>query len=137
MLDVGNEQSVSGAAWDGAELTAVLPDGMADFFASQGPTAVHPDCRRAYRRIYLRGKAIVQLSERSLGVYTVDASRKGIRFYSPIQLLPKLRVGLRIPTVKEMPIEIVRCRRVKENCYDCGAVFVIEPGKSNSNFTTN
>jgi hypothetical protein len=85
-------------------------------------------CRRAFPRIYMRGKAILQLDNRYLGVYTVDASRRGIRFICPVQLLPKLRVLLRIPNVKEFPIQIVRCLRFDECCYDCGAVFVAEPG---------
>lgn len=126
MLDLSDEQRVNDASWEEADLKAQLPEEMTDFFSYQGPTPVHPNCRRAYRRIYLRGKAVLDVDERCLGVYTVDASRQGIRFFSPIQLLPKLRVRLRLPKVREFQVEVVRCRRLGERCYDCGAVFVLE-----------
>jgi hypothetical protein len=105
-----------------------LPKQLKDFFEKKGPLLARVGCRRAVPRVHMRGKAILQLDDRYLGVYTVDASRRGIRFISPIQLLPKLRVLLRIPNVKEFEIEIVRCRRFEECSYDCGAVFVVDPG---------
>jgi hypothetical protein len=105
---------------------------MQDFFEKKGPLPARVGCRRAVPRFYMRGKAVLQLDDRYLGVYTVDASRRGIRFISPVQLLPKLRVVLWIPNTKEFQVEIVRCRRFDEYCYDCGAVFVAEPGFINS-----
>jgi hypothetical protein len=72
----------------------------------------------------LRGKAILRCDDRLMGVYTVDASRKGIRFLSPIQLLPKLHVWLRLPNVQDFEIEVVRCCRFEERSYDCGAIFI-------------
>lgn len=96
---------------------------MTDFFQREGPLPARVDCRRAYPRFYMRGKAILCWDDKLFGVYTVDASRKGIRFFCPIQLLPRLRVHLRIPKVQEFQVEIVRCCRLDECCYDCGAVF--------------
>jgi PilZ domain len=126
MLDLGNEQNLSTVSWDTVEMTARLPSEMPNFFEQEGPLPVRPDCRRAYPRFYLRGKAILRLDSRLFGVYTVDASRRGIRFISPIQLLPKLRVWLRLPKIKEFQVEIVRCRRFEECCYDSAGVFVLE-----------
>ena len=125
MLDLSHEKDVSDVSWDSVEFTAQIPEKMTDFFEQQGPTPVRVGCRRAYRRFYLRGKAILAVDNKYLGVYTVDASRKGIRFFSPIQLLPKLRVRLQLPEVQEFQVEIVRCRRLEERCYDCGAIFVL------------
>jgi hypothetical protein len=105
---------------------------MKDFFEKKGPLPARVGCRRAFPRVYMRGKAVLQLDDRYLGVYTVDASRRGIRFISPVQLLPKLRVLLRIPNVKEFHVEIIRCRRFDECSYDCGAAFVVEPGQNRS-----
>jgi hypothetical protein len=99
---------------------------MKDFFEKEGPLPARVGCRRAFPRFYMRGKAIICLDDRYFGVYTVDASRRGLRFISPIQLLPKLRVWVQLPKVKEFPVEIVRCRRFGECCYDCGSVFVVE-----------
>ncbi len=124
MLDLGHEQRVADAFWDQVELTARIPAQMTDFFQREGPLPARVGCRRAYPRFYLRGKAILRLDEKYLGAYTVDASRSGIRFFSPIQLLPKLRVHLRLPEIREFQVEVVRCCRLDESCYDCGAVFV-------------
>jgi hypothetical protein len=124
MLDLTDEQTVTDAAWDALELTARIPEKMPDFFERTGPTPTRLGCRRAYRRFYLRGKAILRCDDKLLGVYTVDASRKGIRFLSPIQLLPKLHVWLQLPNVQEFEAEIIRCCRLEERAYDCGAVFI-------------
>jgi hypothetical protein len=124
MLDLGNGEKVSDVSWDALELTARIPASMPDFFEKKGPTPTRVGCRRAYRRFYLRGKAILRSDNKVFGVYTVDASRKGIRVLSPIQLLPKLHVWLQLPDVQEFEIEIVRCCRFEERCYDCGAVFI-------------
>jgi hypothetical protein len=125
MLDLGDEQDVSNPAWNALELTARIPASMPDFFEKKGLTPTRVGCRRAYRRAYLRGKAVLHCDDgKSLGVYTVDASRKGIRFLSPVQLLPKLHVWLQLPDVREFEVEIVRCCRLEERSYDCGAVFI-------------
>jgi len=124
MLDLNDEQIAGDAFWDQVELTARIPVEMTDFFQREGPLPARMKCRRAYPRFYMRGIAILRLDERCLGVYTVDASRSGIRFFSPIQLLPDFRAHLRLPKVQEFQIEVVRCCRLDERCYDCGAIFV-------------
>jgi hypothetical protein len=124
MLDLGNGEKVSDVSWDALELTARIPASMPDFFEKKGPTPTRIGCRRAFRRFYLRGKATLRCDNKLFGVYTVDASRKGIRILSPIQLLPKLHVWLQLPDVQEFEIEIVRCCRFEERCYDCGAIFI-------------
>jgi hypothetical protein len=127
MLDLSHEQVGKCVSWDTVEATARLPEHMTNFFEMKGPLPARAGCRRAVPRFYMRGKAVLQLEDRYLGVYTVDTSRRGIRFISPIQLLPKLRVVLWVPNVKELQVEIVRCQRFGERCYDCGGVFVGEP----------
>ena len=77
------------------------------------------------RKLVERGKGILQRNDSYLGVYTADASRQGICFLSPVQLLPKERCRIRLPKTKEFQIEIVRCRRVDEACFECGAMFVL------------
>lgn len=124
MLDLGHEQRVSDSFWNTVELKAQLPEEITDFFEKVGPTPVHPNCARAYRRMYLRGKAILEYDKSSIGVYTADASRNGIRFFSPIQLFPKRRGRLRLPNAAQFQVEIIRCQRLDRSCYDCGAVFV-------------
>lgn len=125
MLDLGNEQSVIDAIWDEVELKPCLPDELQDFFDQHGTLESRPGCRRAYLRFYLRSKAILQWHEAQMGVYTADASRQGLCFLSPVQLLPKERCRIRLPRTKEFQIEVVRCRRIAEGCYECGAMFVL------------
>jgi hypothetical protein len=124
MLDLGDGQAVSDVSWNTLELKARIPASMPDFFGRKGPTPTRIGCRRAFRRFYLRGKAVLRCDEKLLAVYTVDASRNGIRILSPIQLLPKLHVWLQLPDVQEFEIQIVRCCRLEERSYDCGAIFL-------------
>ena len=131
MLDLSNDQGVMKAAWEKVELKTCLPDEMKDFFDQHGAVPAHPGCRRAYHRFFLRGKGILQRNDTYLGVITADASRQGLRFFAPVQLLPKERCRIRLPKTKEFQIEIVRCRRVSELCYECGAMFVLGTIPSN------
>jgi hypothetical protein len=110
-----------------------LPDEMSGFFDQHGTLQARPGCRRAYLRFYLRSKAILQRDENYLGVYTVDASRQGLCFLSPVQLLPKERCRIRLPKTKDFQIEIVRCRRIADSCYECGAMFVLGTLPTNAN----
>jgi hypothetical protein len=125
MLEISNEEGVIEMAWEKVELKANLPEEMKDFYDHHGTVPARPGCRRAYLRFFLRGKGILQRNDTYLGVYTADASRKGLKFYSPVQLLPNERCRIRLPKTKEFQIEIVRCRRVSEGCYECGAMFVL------------
>lgn len=125
MLDLSNDQGVMKLAWEKVELKTVLPDSLKDFFDQSGAMPALPGCRRAYHRFYLRGKGILQRQNSYLGVITADASRQGLRFLSPVQLFPKERCRIRLPKTKEFQIEIVRCRRIADSCYECGAMFVL------------
>jgi hypothetical protein len=125
MLDTTPEQNLIDLAWDKIELKTRLPKDYADFFDQLGLTPSHPGCRRAYQRYFIRGKAILRCKDAHYGVYSADASRGGIRFLSPVELSPTERGRIRLPNTKEFHIEIVRCHRVDECCYDCGAVFVL------------
>ena len=133
MLDISDDQSLMTLAWDKLELKPNLPDEMKDFFDQHGTLQSRPGCRRAYLRFYLRSKAILLRQDTCLGVYTADASRQGVCFLSPVQLLPKERCRIRLPKTKEFQIEIVRCRRIADGCYECGAMFVLGMMPSNVN----
>lgn len=125
MLGLSDEQDLIAATWEKVELKARLPEELRDFFDHVGPMPPQHGCRRAYQRFYLRGKAILRHKETNYGVYTVDASRQGLCVLSPIQLFPKERCQIRLPRTKEFQIQIVRCHRVGEGCYECGAMFVL------------
>lgn len=133
MLDISSEEGVMQTAWEMAELRASVPTEMKDFYDQHGPVPARPGCRRAYLRFFLRGKGILNRKGVQLGVITADASRQGLKFFSPVQLLPKERCRIRLPKTKEFQIEIVRCRRVDTGCYECGAMFVLGTLSNNKN----
>jgi hypothetical protein len=133
MLDIDNDEGVMQVAWEKVELKANLPEKLTDFYDQFGAVPARPGCRRAYLRFFLRGKGILQRKDTFLGVITSDASRQGLKFLSPVQLLPKERCRIRLPKTKEFQIEIVRCRRVEQGCYECGAMFVLGTVPTNVN----
>jgi hypothetical protein len=110
--------------WDRTELQAQLPPNeLEDFCEPVGMMTRQSNCRRSYPRFFVRGKAILRWQGRTLGIYSADASRGGVRFLSPIELVHGARATIRVPNTKEFQIEIIRCQRINDNCYDCGAVF--------------
>jgi hypothetical protein len=128
MLGRDHDQKLINRLWACATATAQLPEAMSkDFFAHRGPMESHFDNKRNYHRYYLRTKALVKRGQAVLGTYTKDVSRQGVGFLSPVQLLPKERVILHLPTA-ELSLEVARCRRVDQGCFECGARFALEPG---------
>lgn len=125
MLNLGKQKQALARAWDEAELKTRLPEEMSDFFERIGMMSRRRLCRRAHQRFFLRRRAIVRCQNTTLAVYSMDASRRGIRFLSPIELPPKEHVRIQLPDTKEFRIEIVRCQRIADQCYDCGAIFVL------------
>jgi hypothetical protein len=125
MLDRSDATSVIDEAWDAAEKRTQLPEQLEAFLASRGPTPLHFDSRRAFHRFFLRHKAVLQWRKSVLAIYTKDISRRGIGILTPVQLLPKERVHLRLANGTEYPLEIARCRRVEADCYECGTRFVL------------
>lgn len=126
MLERRNERSVMERMWESAGAKVRLPETLRQgFFAPQGPLPTHFENKRQYHRYYMRGKAVLKRGDEVLGTYTKDVSRQGVGFYSPVQLLPKERVQLRLPSV-ELSLEVTRCRRVDKECFECGARFVLQ-----------
>lgn len=120
-----DEQDTITEAWELVENKTNLPGEMSDFFDRVGPVPSQHGCRRAYQRFYIRDRAIVHYRDKCLGVYTVDASRQGMCFFSPVQMFAKERCRIRLPKTKEFQVQIVRCRRLADGCYECGAMFVL------------
>ena len=111
--------SVRQGAIDGADAK--------EFFAPKGATPSYYDNKRTYHRYFMRGKAVLKRGTTMLGTYTKDVSRQGVGFLSPVQLMPKELVKLRLATT-ELSLEVARCRRLDQGCFDCGARFALEPG---------
>jgi hypothetical protein len=125
MLDLCYERELIDTAWEATSTKTRLPAAELEFFNSKGPLPISPENKRTFHRFYLRGKALLKRRDTFLGVYTKDVSRRGIGFLSPVQLLPKEQVNLRMPGTKELMLEVTRCRRVDHGCYDAGAKFIL------------
>lgn len=124
MLEFDNGQKLMDELWEMVE-AKVSPDLLgADFYAAHGPAHGHNENQRAYHRYFMRGKAILKREKSIVGGYTKDVSRQGVGFLSPVQLMPKERVKLRLPVV-ELGLEVTRCRRIGKDCFECGGKFVL------------
>jgi hypothetical protein len=111
--------------WETLDQKTRLPGDEAEFLAPKGPTPRLYDNQRTYHRFYLRGKALLKRDQTLLGVFTKDVSRRGMGFLSPVQLLPMERLRMHVPGAKELQLEVARCHRVDDACFECGAKFVL------------
>ena len=127
MLDYRLSATVSDQVWSSASAHAVLPQPNEDFFAEYGATSVAENTRRQYRRMRVRGRAIASRGSDQYGVFTNDVSPMGIGFFSPVQLLPKERIGLIFEEFELLQVEIRRCIRIAQQCYFCGGNFINGP----------
>ena len=57
-------------------------------------------------------------------VYTVNMARSGISFLHSEQLFPRERAGIVLLDGSDYDIEIVRCRRIQDRCFEIGARFI-------------
>jgi PilZ domain-containing protein len=126
MLEVDNGQKLMEDLWVATSAKVELPDALKPaFFGAQGPEPLFHDNKRTYHRYFMRGKAVLKRGKSMFGTYTKDVSRQGVAFYSPVPLLPKERVNLRLATA-ELSLEVTRCRRIDPKCYECGAKFALQ-----------
>ncbi len=124
MLDVSDVGQVIDESWGVLPSPVELPEEWTDFFEQRGPTSAEFDESRGYHRFHLRGKAILKRNGTHYGIFTKDISRTGIGFYCGEQLFPCEHVFIWLPNGTNPEMSIVRCLRIKENCYECGAIFV-------------
>jgi hypothetical protein len=125
MLAIDNGQTLMDELWDVTPSKVELPSSMkTGFFAAHGPAPLHFENKRIYHRYYMRTKAVLKRGKSVFGTYTKDVSRQGVAFLSPVALLPKERVKLRVPAA-ELTLEITRCRRIEPACYECGGRFAL------------
>lgn len=88
--------------------------------------------RRQFARAPLRTIGILVANGTAHAVYVKDASRLGIGFYSPVNLLPCKPITLLLPGKKPLQLRAARCRRLGEMYYECGARFDLSPPKKDS-----
>ncbi len=123
MLERSDSTDLIGAAWAASEQKTRLPEDFESFRTARGAAPLVFNTRRAYRRFFLRHRALLERGDARLGVYTKDISRQGIGILSPVQLFPKDVVRLVLPNGAVYQFEVARCRRLAAECYECGTRF--------------
>jgi hypothetical protein len=125
MLEIDNGQKLMEDLWNSTatklQLSAALKE---EFFGAHGAGPVYFDNKRTYHRYYMRGKAVLKRGTTIIATYTKDVSRQGVAFLSPVPLMPKERVKLRVPAA-ELGLEVTRCRKIEPGCFECGAKFAL------------
>ncbi len=110
-----------------------LPETPDEYFSASGVVPTIAADKRRFVRKYMRATAALQhrpslpnleRSEVWHKVVTRDLSRNGISFLHSEQAYPKEQWTLVLPDCKPRCIEVVRCRRLAENCYEVGANFI-------------
>src|SRR4051794_12466477 len=123
MLELGDGQKLMDDLWETTPTKLVMSVSFKqEFFKPRGASPVRYDNRRSYHRYYMRGKAILRRGDQQIGTFTKDVSRQGVAFLSPVALMPKERVKLRVPAT-ELDLEVTRCRRLEAACFECGGKF--------------
>lgn len=123
MLDLSHASEIA-ELWEDLDLHASLPTSSEEFFSKSGakPEREH----REFERHYLRCQAIVRRELETFGVYMKDCSRAGMGLLSPVQFLPRERIQLWMQPQRSYSLEVIRCRRVQANCYECGTIFILK-----------
>jgi hypothetical protein len=113
-----------------------LPLRLQEDFEKTGAASPVPEDVRSGCRVYCRGKEYRAALEyrqslpslpreaRWYGVYTTDLSRLGCGFLHSELLYPGERLRLILLTGIERMIEVARCRRIGEECFEVGARFI-------------
>jgi hypothetical protein len=99
----------------------VLPEPLEAFLSPKGPLPAEFVDQRRYRRFHYRLKAILTRNGRHAAVYTKNIARGGLCFLHCEQLFPLEEVSLFLPTGDKVRLIVRRCRRQRENCFECGA----------------
>ena len=121
--DIGSENSLE-QAWKALQSRAELPVSAEEFFGKSGQKRqIEP---REFERHYLRCKAIMRHDLDQHAVYMKDCSRAGMGLVSPVQLFPREQIQLWMNSQRSYTLEVIRCRRIRANCYACGTIFLLK-----------
>lgn len=123
MLDLRNSRELIECHWQSLDLRAELPCSKQEYWDLSGPMRVQSDSERRFHRYYLREIGILHRGGHDLAVYAKDVSRMGIGLYAPIQLFPCDRVKLQLPGKQTLVLQITRCLRIRDRCFECGTLY--------------
>jgi hypothetical protein len=73
---------------------------------------------------YVKPLLALKRSDSWFAVYSVDVSRNGVCFLHLEQAYPTEQLQLLFADERKLFVEVMRCRRLQEKCYEVGARFV-------------
>jgi len=110
-----------------------LPSAWKDYFDRRGQLPTCMGDKRRFPRSYFRGTAALHCRQSFPAlprpdlwykVYTKDVSRSGVSFLHGEQLFPGEQMTLVLPDGRSRHVEVVRCHRVQQRCFEIGATFI-------------
>jgi hypothetical protein len=116
-----------------------LPGEWDDFFEQTGPMPKDYDDQRRFPRFYCRTEGAllcrpslpsIPREQKCHRVYVKDISRSSVGFLHGEQLFPCEQLRVVLPDGVKRRVEVVRCRKLSEQCYDTAAKFTdAEPAR--------
>jgi hypothetical protein len=109
-----------------------LPNDWADFFEQTGPLPKDFEDQRRFPRFYCRTEGAllcrpslpsVPREQKCHRVYVKDISRSSIGFLHAEQLFPREQAQIVMPDGVKRSLEVIRCRKLADHCYDTAAKF--------------
>ena|SRR5436190_1285027 len=109
-----------------------VPEAVSKSLHERQASPPQPVDSRQFPRRYLVASAIVHYGAglpahprqpQRHHVVVADLSRRGLRFLHSEQLFPGELATIQIAAGKEMHVEVARCRKLADLCYEVGAKF--------------
>jgi hypothetical protein len=113
-----------------------LPDEWDDFFQLRGQMPTSWNDKRRFPRQYMRVAAALEVlntfaplkrSSTPTRIYLKDASRTSVGFLHSEQLFPLERVAITAFEGARWQVEVARCRRIQDHCFEVGGRLVAAP----------
>jgi hypothetical protein len=123
MLDLSHATDI-GEIWASLPVPAELPAPAEEFFSKAGQKRQVE--QREFERHYLRCQAIMRRECNQHAVYMKDCSRAGMGLISPVQIFPREQIQIWMNPQRSYALEVIRCRRIHANCYECGTIFLLK-----------
>ena len=123
-------------AWSELKCRILVPAEFLSIFLKDGLLQTVMDDLRRFPRYHYHVRAVlhyrqtlpaVPRGEESYLVLTKDLSRSGLCFLHEQQLFPGERMALDLAGGKHMPIEVTRCTKHNDRCFEIGADFLKHP----------
>jgi len=120
-------------AWDDLECKVLVPGKFLSVFQKEGAVQTVADDGRRFPRYEYHMRAVLHYrqtlpaiprEEESYLILTKDLSRSGLCFLHEQQLFPQERMAVDLAGGRHVEIEVARCIKHNERCFEIGANFL-------------